>query len=84
MNEIILHDQYQHYKRGYRYEVIGFARHSETYEEMIIYKALYSCDKWGQGAIWVRPKAMFLEEVEHEGKLVPRFKRIRTDAPQQA
>ena len=46
----------RHYKNGQLYEVIDVARHSETYEEMIIYKALYHCEKFGADQIWVRPK----------------------------
>lgn len=63
--------KYRHYK-GKEYEVIGVAKHSETLEELVIYKALY-----GEGQIWVRPLAMFIEEVEIEGIKIPRFKYIR-------
>lgn len=59
--------RYRHYKGGL-YEVIGEARHSETDEEMVVYRALY-----GDGGLWVRPKAMFLESVHVDGKEVPRF-----------
>lgn len=59
--------KYKHYK-GNEYEVIGIAKHSETLEDMVVYKALY-----GEGQIWVRPLNMFLEEVEVEGRKVPRF-----------
>jgi hypothetical protein len=59
---------YEHYK-GNRYEVIGVAKHSETLEEMVVYRALY-----GDGQMWVRPLAMFIEEVEIDGKRIPRFK----------
>ncbi len=59
---------YQHYK-GKRYEVLGVARHSETEEELVVYKKLYD-----DGGLWVRPLAMFLESVEVDGKIVPRFK----------
>lgn len=58
---------YRHFKGG-MYEVIGTARHSETLEEMVVYRALY-----GEKGLWVRPAAMFLETVEHEGKTVLRF-----------
>lgn len=64
--------KYQHYK-GNKYEVIGTAKHSETLEEMVIYKALY-----GEGQIWARPKKMFFEEVEVDGRKVPRFKQLET------
>ncbi len=68
--------KYQHYKTGKLYEVIGVARHRETHEEMVIYKALYECDTFGSNQVWVRPKAMFAENVTYEGNSVPRFKRI--------
>lgn len=59
--------RYRHYK-GRDYEVIGVARHSETEESLVVYRPLY-----GEGALWVRPLAMFTEEVEHEGVRQPRF-----------
>jgi hypothetical protein len=61
--------KYKHYK-GNLYEVIGVAKHSETLEEMVVYKALYQAE--GEN-LWVRPKAMFLEDVEVGGKMVKRF-----------
>jgi hypothetical protein len=60
--------RYRHYK-GYDYEVLGVARHSETEEEYVVYRALY-----GEGGLWIRPKAMFLESVWVEGTVHPRFK----------
>ena len=62
--------RYSHYK-GNEYEVIGVAKHSETLEEFVVYRALY-----GDNALWVRPKAMFSETVEVNGKKVPRFKYV--------
>lgn len=59
--------RYQHYKGG-QYEVIGVARHSETLEPMVIYRPIS-----GESGIWVRPYAMFYEQVEVMGKLQPRF-----------
>jgi hypothetical protein len=59
---------YEHYK-GNRYEVLGIAKHSETLEEMVIYRAPY-----GDMGTWVRPLKMFEEKVEIEGKFIPRFK----------
>ncbi|MDD5437797.1 MAG: DUF1653 domain-containing protein [Patescibacteria group bacterium] len=59
--------RYRHYS-GKEYEVIGIAHHSETLEELVVYKALYDAR-----LIWVRPLGMFLEEVEVEGDKVPRF-----------
>ncbi len=65
--------KYEHYK-GKQYEVIGLARHSEILEELVIYKALYDSEEFGKNALWVRPKSMFLETVNIDGKEVPRFK----------
>lgn len=65
---------FRHFK-GKLYEVIGIARHSETLEELVVYKALYESPEFGTDALWVRPKRMFLEEVLVDGKLVPRFVR---------
>lgn len=62
--------KYRHYK-GKEYEVIGVAKHSETPEELVVYKALY-----GDNQIWIRPKEMFLEKVLVEGKEVFRFEYI--------
>jgi len=62
--------KYRHYK-GKEYEVIGIAKHSETLEEMVVYRAMY-----GENELWVRPLEMFLEEVEVDGKKIPRFKFI--------
>ena len=59
--------RYRHFK-GNEYEVLYVARHSETTEPMVVYRALY-----GEGGIWVRPAFMWCETVEHEGKIVPRF-----------
>ncbi len=58
---------YRHYKGG-RYEVMGVARHSETLEEMVVYKALY-----GEGGLWVRPATMWNEWVEKDGESMLRF-----------
>ncbi|MBI5913382.1 DUF1653 domain-containing protein [Candidatus Azambacteria bacterium] len=59
---------YEHYK-GNRYEVIGVAQHSETREELVVYRALY-----GDFDLWVRLVKMFLEEVEVDGNKIPRFR----------
>lgn len=58
---------YRHFKGG-RYELIGIAKHSETLEEMVVYRALY-----GEGGLWVRPASMWEETVLHDGKEVLRF-----------
>ena len=64
--------KYQHYK-GKIYDVIGVALHSETLEELVVYRALYHHEKYGDNSLWVRPKKMFLETVIIDGKEVKRF-----------
>ena len=59
--------KYRHFK-GNMYEVITIAIHSETLEEMVVYRALY-----GDGGVWVRPASMWNETVEHNGETVSRF-----------
>ena len=59
--------RYRHFK-GNEYQVLGVARHSETEEEMVVYRALY-----GEGGLWVRPAAMCLETVTRDGVTQPRF-----------
>ena len=65
--------KYRHFK-GKLYEVVGIARHSETLEEMVVYKPLYENRT---AALWVRPKAMFLEKVTIDGKEVRRFEYVK-------
>ena len=62
--------KYRHYK-GNLYTVFGVARHSETEEELVVYRQEY-----GDRGLWVRPLAMFVETVEVEGRQVPRFEYI--------
>lgn len=61
---------YEHYK-GNKYKVLAVAKHSETLEEYIVYQALY-----GNFLIWIRPLSMFLENVNIDGQIKPRFKLI--------
>ena len=61
--------RYRHYK-GLHYEVLGTVRHSESLEALTLYRALY-----GERGLWVRPAAMFIEEVTFEGIRQPRFAR---------
>ena len=61
---------YRHFK-GKEYEVLFTARHSETEEEMVVYRALY-----GERGLWVRPASMWNEIVERDGRRAPRFTRI--------
>ncbi len=65
--ETIRPGRYRHYK-GNEYQVIGIAWHSETEEQMVVYRQLY-----GDRSLWVRPLVMFLEEVLVDGRQVPRF-----------
>ena len=61
---------YRHYK-GNTYQVIGIAKHSETEEDLVVYRALH-----GTFGLWVRPLDMFCEKVETGGEIVPRFELI--------
>jgi len=59
--------KYKHYK-GKEYKVIGIAKHSETQEDLVVYRALY-----GNQDLWIRPLNIFIEEVKIDGKKIPRF-----------
>ena len=65
--ETIRPGRWRHFK-GNEYQVIGVAQHSETLEPLVVYRALY-----GDGGLWVRPAAMWLETVERDGVTHPRF-----------
>ncbi len=65
--ETIQPGRYRHFK-GKEYEVLGVARHSETEEELVVYRALY-----GDFGLWVRPVSMWNETVERDGKTFHRF-----------
>ena len=65
--------RYRHYK-GNEYTVIGVAKHSETDEELVVYRQEY-----GDNGLWVRPLAMFVETVGVDGQLVARFERIEEE-----
>lgn len=62
--------EYVHYKGG-RYEVLGVARHSETDEKLVVYRALY-----GERGLWVRPEVMFASTVDSPDGPVPRFRAL--------
>ncbi|SJZ94772.1 DUF1653 domain-containing protein [Anaerorhabdus furcosa] len=62
--------KYVHFK-GKEYEVIGIAKHSETLEEMVVYRQLYGAQEY-----WVRPVSMWDEEVNRDGYCGPRFRKI--------
>jgi len=67
MEERVRPERYRHYK-GKDYQVIGVARHSETREEMVVYRCLYD-----DFSLWVRPLTMFTETVRVDQEQVPRF-----------
>lgn len=64
---------YRHFK-GNEYQLLGLARHSETCQPMVVYRALY-----GEGGLWVRPAHMWLEEVGRDGYKGPRFQYVRQE-----
>ena len=59
--------EFRHFKGG-KYRLEGFAKDSETLDEMVVYRALY-----GEGGLWVRPAKMFFEIIERDGKKMKRF-----------
>ena len=68
--DMIVPGKYRHFK-GNEYEVLFVAKHSETEEPMVVYRALY-----GDGGVWVRPASMWNERIERDGKTFCRFTRI--------
>ena len=70
MRELIVGGKYRHYK-GKLYTVIAETKHSETLEDLVVYRAEY-----GERGVWVRPKAMFLENVSVDGKTFARFEYV--------
>ena len=71
MEDIVINGVYKHYK-GNLYKVLGFAKHSETNEDLVIYMALY-----GDYCVWARPKHIWNEIVEKNGKKYKRFELIK-------
>lgn len=71
MEDIVINGIYRHYK-GNLYKVLGFAKHSETEENLVIYMALY-----GDYDVWARPRHMWNEIVEKDGKKYKRFELIK-------
>ena len=68
-----MNQYYRHFK-GNIYRVLHIAKHFETLEDMVVYQAMY-----GERGIWVRPLAMFEEEIERDGKTVRRFSPISSE-----
>ena len=73
-NEAIQPGRWRHFK-GKEYQVLGLARHSETLEDMVVYRALY-----GEGGLWVRPASMWNEMVTRDGKTQRRFTYVGEEA----
>ena len=71
MNEKLALGIYRHYK-GKEYQVIAVARHSETEEELVVYRLMY-----GDFSYWVRPLSMFTENIELDGVITPRFQWLK-------
>ena len=63
-------ERYRHFK-GNEYEVVAVGKHSETEEELVVYRALY-----GMGDVWIRPLKMFTDTVVRDGNELPRFQKI--------
>lgn len=63
---------YRHFRKGQLYRLLTFATIEATGEEAVVYQAMY-----GDHRVWIRPKANFFEEVQHEGKMVPRFQPVQ-------
>ena len=66
--------EFVHFK-GNRYRLVAIAKHSETLEPIVVYRALY-----GEGGVWVRPFAMFFEDVDRDGYSGPRFRLAEDDS----
>ena len=72
-------EQYYRHFKGNVYRVLHIAKHSETLEDIVVYQAMY-----GERGIWVRPKAMFEEEIERDGKTFRRFVPITAEEAQES
>lgn len=75
MKTVVIGALYEHYS-GKKYKVLSIARHTETLEPYVVYQALYDDKKFGLNACWIRPLAMFIEDVLIDGIQKPRFKEI--------
>lgn len=73
MKDLLESRYYRHFKGGI-YKILGFAKDSETLEDLVVYQALY-----GERLTWVRPKSMFFENITRDGKTFPRFEEISED-----
>ena len=66
---------YEHYS-GKRYTIVAIANHSEDLQKYVVYQGLYNDPEFGNNPVWIRPLAMFMETVEKNGQIIPRFKRV--------
>ena len=73
----MLMEQYYRHFKGNVYRVLHIAKNSETLEDMVVYQAMY-----GERGIWVRPKAMFEEEIERDGRTFRRFEPVSVEEAQ--
>ena len=76
MNAQIKPGTYRHFK-GKTYEVLGVAHHSETLEELVVYRALYTTKKYPYGSLWARPREMFAGMVVSIGRRLKRFRHLK-------
>lgn len=74
--EIEVGQTYRHYK-GHNCQIIGIGCHTETLEELVMYVQLGNNPEFGKNSVWARPKWMWFEELEWEGKKVVRFELIK-------
>jgi hypothetical protein len=76
INKIIPGSIFRHYKNMY-YLIEGVARHTETLEEMVVYRSLYKDNnKFNDFQLWTRPKNMFTEKINVNGKVIQRFEYV--------
>ena len=66
---------YEHYS-GKRYTIVAVANHSEDLQKYVVYQGQYDDHEFGAKPVWIRPLAMFMEMIEKNGKIIPRFKKI--------
>ena len=76
VRKIVMEKYYRHFK-GNIYRVLHIAKHSETLEDIVVYQAMY-----GERGIWVRPKTMFEEEIERDGRTFRRFEPVSVEEAQ--
>ena len=68
---------YEHYS-GKKYKIVALANHSEDLQKYVVYQGLYNDPEFGNNPVWIRPLAMFMETVEKNGQMIPRFKKVES------